>query len=259
MKTFLRLLTIACAIVVTTDLFGETINEDSVYSTLAEIQTVDSLIVSPSQNGQANRLEQRTDATAGYCQYGARSQREVYSGLIPSAYNKLIEMPTSQESILEVSDEFTEMKPRRFQLIKYQYEIPEVKEDELPFINKRGDVERNYGILLSAEWCKPCKRMYKVVAKLREEGFRIYVLDVDAFPKIKDKLNRLAKNPKAPRIGEGVPWFIVRDKGRTVKMFQGFTNTEKICPHLRPYKEQLQADKPDYDFVSEINDNDTED
>jgi thiol-disulfide isomerase/thioredoxin len=177
-----------------------------------------------------------------------------------SVYDELTTFATteaarpSQEPVLIESGAFTLTKPRDFRSRGYKFDIPVVEDDELPFIDKAGDTNRNYAVLISAEWCPPCKTMYKTIARLREEGYRVYIFDVDAFPEIKDKLNRL--DPQAPHIGLGVPWLVIRESGKTVKVFKGVTDIEMIRPFLTRYQDQLdlerdKAGETDYNFVDE--------
>lgn len=129
------------------------------------------------------------------------------------------------------------------------HKIDKTEGDELPYIDKEGDTNRNYCIMLTANWCTHCKRMYKEIRTLRDKGYRVYVLDIDDYPDLKDKLNRL--DPTAPKIGSGAPYTIVRDKGKTKKVFRGFVKAEKVAPHLKHYKTQLKeeadAEKEDQD------------
>ena len=191
-------------------------------------------------------------AIAATCTLHAETNNEgsVYDGL--TAFTATERVRTTQEPVLVESGEFTTTEPRGFRSQGYKFDIPKVEDSELPFIDEAGDTDRNYAILISAEWCLPCKTMYKIVAQLREEGYRLYILDIDAFPKIKDKLNRL--DPKAPHIGAGVPWLVIREGGKTVKVFKGVTDIETIRPFLTLYQDQLdleqdKAGETDYNFV----------
>jgi thiol-disulfide isomerase/thioredoxin len=248
-----RILLLLLAVVATSILHAETNDESSVYTSLVEIQTVDSLPRTPVIDREAS---QRPRGSGETDEHRARRPRHQDRG----AYDGLTTLTTteaarpSQEQVLVESGEFTLTKPRDFRSRDYKFDIPAVDGDELPFIDKAGDANRNYALLISAEWCPPCKMMYKTIARLREEGYRVYILDVDAFPEIKDKLNRL--DPQAPHIGLGVPWLVIRESGKTVKVFKGVTDIETIRPFLTLYQDQLdlerdKAGETDYNFVDE--------
>jgi hypothetical protein len=248
-----RILLLLLAIVATSTLHAETNDESSVYTALVEIQTVDSLHRIPVIDREESQRP-RGSGEAG--EHRARRPRHQDGG----AYDGLTAFATtetarpSQEPVLVESGAFITAKPRDFRSQGYKFDIPVVDGDELPFIDKAGDANRNYAVLISAEWCLPCKTMYKTIARLRDEGYRVYIFDVDAFPEIKDKLNRL--DPQAPHIGIGVPWLVIRESGKTVKVFKGVTDIETIRPFLALYQDQLdlerdKAGETDYNFVDE--------
>jgi thiol-disulfide isomerase/thioredoxin len=245
-----RILLLLLAIVATS-ILAEANNDDSVYTALVEIQTVDALPRTPVIDREGSQHPRRSEETGGHRPRRARHQG-VYDSLATVATAETTPTPPGQ--VLVESGEFTTAKPRDFRPRDYKFDIPEVEGDELPFIDKAGDTNRNYALLISAEWCLPCKMMYKTIARLREEGYRVYILDVDAFPEIKDKLNRL--DPQAPHIGLGVPWLVIRESGKTVKVFKGVTDIETIRPFLTVYQDQLdlerdKAGETDYNFVDE--------
>jgi hypothetical protein len=248
-----RTLVLLLAIVATSILPAEANNEGSVYTALVEIQTVDSFPHAQVSNWEGSQHPRRSEETGGHRSRRARHQDGgVYDGLTTFAPAETT--PTPPGRVLVEAGEFTTAKPRDFRPRDYKFDIPEVEGDELPFIDKAGDTNRNYAVLISAEWCLPCKTMYKTVARLREEGYRVYIFDVDAFPGIKDKLNRL--DPQAPRLGAGVPWLVIRESGQTIRVFKGVTNIETIRPFLTLYQAQLdlerdKAGETDYNFVDE--------
>jgi thiol-disulfide isomerase/thioredoxin len=250
-----RILLLLLAIVATSTLHAETTDESSVYTALVEIQTVDALHRTPAiDREESQRPRGSGEAGEHRALWPRHSAGSVYDGLTTFATTETARPP--QEPVLVESGEFTLTKPRDFRSRDYKFDIPAVEDDELPFIDKAGDTNRNYAVLISAEWCLPCKTMYKTIAQLREEGYRVYVMDMDAFPSIKDKLNRLANNPQAPHIGLGVPWLVIRESGKTVKVFKGVTDIETIRPFLTLYQDQLdlerdKAGETDYNFVDE--------
>ncbi|MHC4370202.1 MAG: thioredoxin family protein [Planctomycetota bacterium] len=250
-----RILLLSLAIVAASTLHAEANNEGSVYTALVEIQAVDTLPRTPVIDREESQRPRGSEEAGGHRALRPRHQDGgAYDGL--TTFEAAATARPSQEPILVESGEFTLTKPRGFRSRGYKFDIPVVEDDELPFIDAAGDTDRNYAVLISAEWCLPCKTMYKTIAQLREEGYRVYVMDVDAFPEIKDKLNRLANNPQAPQIGLGVPWLVIRESGKTVKVFKGVTDIETIRPFLTLYQDQLDRERDkdgetDYNFVDE--------
>lgn len=217
-------------------------HEHSAYDSLAPVQTVASESACPYRNETEDRVERGTrrtdrDSKSSPGRDGKdRSHLFGWAGPIP--YNGLAD--TAPEERFVSSKSFTAQKPRRVGKTGSGHKIDKTEGDELPFIDKAGDTNRNYCIMLTATWCSWCQKMYDEIKELRDKGYRVYVLDIDDYPDIKDKLNRL--DPDAPEIGSGAPYIIVRDKGKTKKVFRGFTKAEKIAPHLKHYKTQLKEE-----------------
>jgi len=110
--------------------------------------------------------------------------------------------------------------------------------------------EGNYGVLISANNCVHCTRMYPIVQELKKQGYKVYVYNSSDYPKIKAQLNAL--DTSARQIGRGAPWFIVRSGGKTVKVFRGYRSLEVLLPHMKkprdpkPDLKPAIPDTPDY-------------
>ena len=247
------LLTIAIVFAMSSFAVAKNNEHASTYDGLAPLQAVDSESSCPYRYEAEDRLEGRTGRTdrdssrstrrSGSSKGEDQSYRFGWAGPIP--YNGLAdtaEPSTSHRSTKIISSEsFTAQRPRRVGKTGSGHKIDKTEKDELPFIDKAGDTNRNYCIMLTATWCSWCQKMYKEIETLRKDGYRVYVLDIDDYPDLKDKLNRL--DPKAPKIGSGAPWIIIRDGGKTTQVFRGFTKAEKIAPHLKHYKTQLKEEQ----------------
>lgn len=102
---------------------------------------------------------------------------------------------------------------------------------------EKGDCKKNYLVFFTATWCKPCKRMYPVVDSLRQQGYIIYMLDVDKFP---DAARKFEAN--------SVPTMVVMDKGQEITRFVGVTEEDELKQYVKPRKEQDDI-QPDYNFL----------
>lgn len=224
-------------------------HEHSAYDSLASVQAVATEPACPYRDETEDRLEKGNRRTDRDRQSSpgrdGKDRTHLFGWAGPIPYNGLAD--TAPEERFVTSNAYTAKKPRRVGKTGSGHEIDKTEGDELPFIDKAGDTNRNYCIMLTAEWCAWCKKMYKEIEELRDKGYRVYVLDIDDYPDLKDKLNRL--DPDAPEIGAGAPYIIIRDKGKTKKVFRGFTKAEKIAPHLKHYntqlKEEADAEKED--------------
>jgi len=214
---------------------GRTADETHGYHGLVEVQTVDQVSSRKADEESPYRLEIGDRRSSG----DSESSYRLF-GWLPEIRTK-VESTGGKTLTPKKTAGATESSLR-----VAPYIGPELKPNELPYIDKDGNKDRNYGILLTAKWCNWCYRMYQdTVQPLRDEGFKIYIIDVDEFPDIKERIHRL--DPSAEEMGKGVPYFIVRDGGKTKKIFYGYTEAEKIRPHLKNYQEQIDKET-DYNF-----------
>jgi thioredoxin 1 len=124
----------------------------------------------------------------------------------------------------------------------YERLAPAVSEDCVCLaecIHERNDCRRNYAMFFMANWCNPCKRLYAIVNSLRDQGYIVYVFNVDNSPKVVE------------RVGiDSVPTFIVMDNGKEIARFAGLVTEERLKKVLRTRKDQeaampkLQGEKP---------------
>ena len=56
----------------------------------------------------------------------------------------------------------------------------DLKKKQKTIKQQMAELKPNCAIVWTATWCKSCKRMKPVVAKLEKEGFTVYVMDYDA-------------------------------------------------------------------------------
>jgi len=110
-------------------------------------------------------------------------------------------------------------------------------------------MDGNYAVLLTGDGCIHCKRMYPIVQELRDAGYKVYVFSTSDYPEIKAQITALDKDARP--IGSGIPWFVIRSEGETVKVFRGFTPMERIKPHMKKPVVVVPDDptpRPDYDL-----------
>ena len=106
-------------------------------------------------------------------------------------------------------------------------------------IHANGDCKRNYAVFFMADWCMPCKKMYAAINSLREQGYIIYVFNVD----------QASEAVKKARVTT-VPTFIVFENGQEIARYIGRTSEDKLKQHLKTRRSQEQnvapepADKP---------------
>lgn len=242
MKTLFLLLTLATALLIQSVNANET---TSVYQALVEIQTLDEVYSYASVDKNPYQMDLGSRRVSGYSE--RRNRLFGWSG--PVIYNDISIRTGAQ---IESTGESTFAPPTTGRSASGATQGLRVKPytglklgpNELPYIDAQGNKNNNYAILLTATWCTWCHKMYNdTVEPLRKKGFKIYIIDIDEFPDIKTRIYRLDKT--AQRMGRGVPYFIIRQSGKTTKIIQGYTSADKIRPHLK--KLQEHPDEP-YDL-----------
>ena len=108
-----------------------------------------------------------------------------------------------------------------------------------PMICKQGDCKKTYLLFFTAKWCPACRKMYAAIEQLRNEGYIVYVLDVDDFPDAAEKCR-----------AKMLPTFVIMSNGEEITRFVGITDIEKLRVQLKTRDEQAeQTDQPKpYDF-----------
>jgi len=105
---------------------------------------------------------------------------------------------------------------------------------------KNGDCKRNYVIFFSAEWCRPCQRMYPRIEELRKAGYIVYVMDVDQYKKAGEAFQI-----------KSLPTTVVMDQGKETHRFVGVVEKNKITSVTKTKDEQTTTTTPsDYNFIS---------
>jgi thiol-disulfide isomerase/thioredoxin len=105
--------------------------------------------------------------------------------------------------------------------------------NEIPYVDESGDTFSNYAIVVGAPFCLYCKKMYPIIKQLREEGYTVYYINIEEWPDIKERLNKVKGDPKVSDIGLGIPWTIIRENNKTIKLFRGYIAIDKIRPWLK--------------------------
>lgn len=105
-------------------------------------------------------------------------------------------------------------------------------------IKEQGNENKNYAVMISAEWCAPCKKMYPHMADLRKQGYIIYIFDTT-----KEEF----KNYAALYAVNAYPTFIIYDKGKEVRRSGGITNKSWFKKHLKLKKDQKDEPSNPYD------------
>lgn len=100
---------------------------------------------------------------------------------------------------------------------------------------KNGDCLKNYVMMFSASWCRPCHEMYPRIKELREQGYIVYVFDVD-------KYTDASKRFKV----QSLPTTIVMGGGKELKRFVGVVSTDQIKEYA---KTKEQQNTTDYNFL----------
>jgi hypothetical protein len=206
---------------------GKADETSSVYSALVEIQTVDSVYSYPVAKQDPYQMDLGDRRVGGYSQ---RRSRFGWINLRDTPNNRI-------EKAGKATEASTSSTTTKSGLKITTYTGPELGPNELPYVDAEGNQLKNYGIMLTAEWCSWCPKMYRnTVEPLRREGYKIYVIDVDTFPDIKDRIYRL--DTTAEKMGLGVPYFVVREDGKTKKIIYGYALSGLIRPHLKKFAEQ---------------------
>ena len=106
-----------------------------------------------------------------------------------------------------------------------------------PMVCKNGDCKKNYIIFFSAEWCRPCQRMYPRIDELRKAGYIVYVLDVDKYKATAESFS----------IGS-LPTTVVMDKGKETNRYIGIVDKSTITDVTKTRDEQKKDAPCDYNF-----------
>lgn len=230
MKTLTLLLLFATALFTQQGKADESL---SVYSALAEIQTVDSVYSYSVAEQDPYQMDFGSRRVGGDSQ--RRSRPDEYFGWV--APERTIRVRIESAGPATETPPKTTTPSQEPGLNVRSYSGPKLGPNELPYVDAEGNELKNYGIMLTAKWCTWCPKMYRNTVKpLRREGFKIYVIDVDDFPDIKDRIYRL--DPTAEKMGRGVPYFVVREGGKTKKIVYGYALPGVVRPHLKKFAEQ---------------------
>lgn len=104
-------------------------------------------------------------------------------------------------------------------------------------IKNKGDEKMNYAVVISADWCVWCKRMYPMLLELRKEGYIIYIFETNR-PEFEDFA--ALYNVRA------YPTTIIYDNAEEVKRHIGKVEKEWLEKNLKTRKEQkAEPVKPD--------------
>lgn len=209
-----------------------TANDKSPYDGLVEIQALDSIYSYTLEEAREDRLVARNQ------DLGQPSQQQ------PQFFG-WVDEPTEPKTTIQVTGEATPSapsSPAKGGLTVAKYTGPPLGPNDLPYIDAEGFAGNNYAIFLTATWCHWCHKMYDhTIEPLRKEGYKIVVIDVDEFPDIKDRIYR--RDPTAEKMGRGVPYFIIREDGKTKKLYYGYTSAATIRPHIKlPVKPETEPD-----------------
>jgi hypothetical protein len=205
---------------------GKADESTSVYNSLVEIQTLDSIYTFEIEHPNPYQMD------FGDQRNSVDNQRRTQ---LENEYNFGWVKPTPTVKV-ESTGEATTFPPTTGSqsegLRVTTYTGPDLDPNNLPYVDKEGFTNNNYAILLTAEWCRWCKLMYRdTIEPLRKEGYKIFIIDIDEFPDIKERIHRL--DGDAEKMGQGAPYFVVRQGGKTTKIYYGYTKPNKIRPHLK--------------------------
>lgn len=230
MKTLVLLCVIACAMLP----LQVAANEESPYDALATFQTLDTVY---SYTLEAERADQLASGNQKAGQPSQQSDR----------FFGWVDKPTEPKTKIEVVGEATpkaSSDQAKRGLIVAPYDGPPLGPNDLPYVDAEGFTGNNYAIFLTATWCHWCHKMYDdVVGPLRKDGFKVFVIDVDEFPDIKDRIYR--RDPTAEKMGRGVPYFVIREGGETKKIYYGYTTAGYIRPHMKKPRDPEPKPEPD--------------
>lgn len=117
----------------------------------------------------------------------------------------------------------------------------QVKMDFTPdYIKEQGFENHNYVVMISADWCKWCKKMYPDLLELRKKGYIVYIFETNR-PEF--------KNYAALYKATAYPTFIVFDGGKEVDRTVGkteekwFTDRLVVKDNQKPVREQYNPYK----------------
>ena len=128
---------------------------------------------------------------------------------------------------------YYEFESRRQESLRYAYK-GRLSEDFIPpDIKKAGHEKKNYLVMLSADWCVWCKRMYPQMQQLRDEGYIVYIFDITK-PGYEDYA--ALYNVKA------FPTFIIYEDGKEIHRRPGATDQKWFRERLKT--KQQQEEKP---------------
>lgn len=98
-------------------------------------------------------------------------------------------------------------------------------------IKDQGNENKNYIVMISADWCHWCKKMYPMVQELRDAGYIVYVFEVTR-PEFEDyaALYNVTK----------FPTFMVYDKGVEVDRTIGRTNKDWFTDRVKTKDNQVE-------------------
>jgi len=97
-----------------------------------------------------------------------------------------------------------------------------------------GNEKKNYLVMLTAEWCHWCKKMYPLMKSLKADGYLVYVFDVDE-PQNKD----FPKKYKA----RAYPQFLIYENGKEKHRTAGATEEKWFVKRL------VKQDNNPYDGI----------
>jgi thioredoxin 1 len=104
-------------------------------------------------------------------------------------------------------------------------------------IKKQGNEKKNYLVMISADWCIWCKKMYPMLLEMRKEGYIIYIFETN---------RREFKDYAALYNVRSYPTFIVYDNAKEVDRTAGRTNKDWFLKRLKKKKDQEEeVEKPD--------------
>ena len=211
---------------------GKANESTSVYNSLVEIQTLDSVYSFKTEQPNPYKMDFGDQPASVDHQRRTGFGNEYNFGWVKPDDNYRIKVESTGAATTVPPT--TDTQPEG--LIVAPYKGSDLGVDELPYVDKEGFTDNNYAILLTADWCKWCKIMYRdTVEPLRKEGYKIFIIDIDEFSDIKERIHRLDKN--AEKMGRGAPYFVIRQGGETTKIYYGYTGPDKIRPNLKKPEE----------------------
>lgn len=101
-------------------------------------------------------------------------------------------------------------------------------------IKKQGYEKKNYLVMISADWCIWCKKMYPMLLEMRKEGYIIYIFETN-----RKEFEDYAALYKV----RSYPTFIVYDDAKEVDRTSGRTSKEWFLKRLKTKEAQEKEDK----------------